>query len=138
MASGTRPCSIYESIDALEARTVADLTRQLKPILNALAYYAVTGEAAVLETREEWHSQYADALYHATASDHSVDRRAPAPAPASAPARSRAGKNAPEGGAPRRPRGQAAPPSNRPRPGDIPPSLRAIMEGSHPSLKNEG
>jgi hypothetical protein len=148
-------CEIYEKIDALdEARTVADLVKRLKPILSELAYYAVTGEAAVMETREEWHSQYADALYGATASDFNADRAAAA-APRAAPARAasarapapsgagrvdpgpaRSGKGRGDGGGERR-HAQAAPPTNRPRPGDIPPSLQAIMDGSHPSFKED-
>lgn len=73
-STGTR-CAIYEKIDALdEARSVADLVKRLKPILSELAYYAITGEAAVMETREEWHSQYADALYSAAASDRASER----------------------------------------------------------------
>jgi hypothetical protein len=117
-------CEIYKHIDALdEARTVADLVKRLKPILSELAYYAVTGEAAVMETREEWHSQYSDALYHATASDHAADRAPPARGGA-APARAGERRIV-----------QTAPPSNRPSPSSIPSSLRAIMNGSHPSFK---
>jgi hypothetical protein len=140
-STGTR-CAIYEKIDALdEARSVADLVKRLKPILSELAYYAITGEAAVMETREEWHSQYADALYSAAASDRAADRAAERASVAT-----RANERTSE-----RPRAQAraqaraqgaqgfasAPPSNRPCPGDLPLSLRAIMNGSHPSFKED-
>ena len=149
--TGTR-CAIYEKIDALdEARSVADLVRRLKPILSELAYYAITGEAAVMETREEWHSQYADALYSAAASDRAADRAANR---ASDRASDRASGAARAGERPRshaeRPRREAralgaqsfvsapAAPPNRPCPGDLPLSLRAIMNGSHPSFKEDG
>ena len=150
-----RRCEIYEKIDALdEARTVADLAKRLQGILAELAYYAVTGEGAVVETHEEWRSQYADALYDAAASDANNDRVAATAADAlysaapRAPAPSRIAKTAraakpgtghgerPRTPAPPSGRLQAAPPTaNRSRPGDIPASLRTIMDGSHPSFK---
>ena len=125
MSGGTGSrCAIYDRIDTLdEARTVAELLRRLKPILNELAYYAVTGEAAVMETREEWHSQYTDALYGETSSDYKAGRATAG----------RAGP-APRADGGRSERSQAPPPANRPRPGDLPASLRAIMNGSHASL----
>ena len=62
MSTGNR-CVIYDEIEGLsEARTVVDLVRRLKPILSELAYYGVTGETAVLESHEEWRSQYTDRL----------------------------------------------------------------------------
>ena len=58
MSTGNR-CVIYDRIDELgEARTVAELVQMLRPILQELAYYGVTGEAAVLEAHEEWHDTY--------------------------------------------------------------------------------
>jgi hypothetical protein len=67
--TGSR-CKIYERIDALDrAQSVADLVDRLKPILNELAYCAVNGEAAVLATHEEWHTQYTDELYSQASSD---------------------------------------------------------------------
>ena len=144
-STGNR-CGIYEKIDALdEARSVADLVRRLKPILSELAYYAVTGEASVMEAREEWHSQYADALYYESASEYNAAAgraavpagrtgapagRTGAPAGALAPSPTRRRHDRDEQ---RRP----PPPSNRPRPGDIPSSLQAIMNGSHHSLKED-
>ncbi len=141
-STGNR-CAIYEKIDALdESRTVADLIKRLKPILNELAYYAVTGEAAVMETREEWHTQYADVLYNETASDHNADRAAtqrPGLGRSAMPrpdhetlVRARGQKSAGD-----RRQAQAAPPANRPRPSNIPSSLQAIMNGSHASFKEE-
>jgi len=144
-STGNR-CVIYENIDALsEARTVADLVRRLKPILSELAYYAVTGEASVMETREEWHSQYADALYYESASDYNAASAGRAGPPAGLPGRAGvppAGRPGAPPGARRHDRDEqrrpAPPPSNRPRPGDIPSSLQAIMNGSHHSLKDDG
>ena len=137
-STGNR-CEIYERIDALdESRTVADLIKRLKPILNELAYYAVTGEAAVMETREEWHTRYADVLYNEAASDHNADRAA-----AQRSGSVRSAMPRPDHETPVRARGQksagvqAAPPVNRPCPSNIPSSLRAIMNGSHASFKEE-
>ena len=56
-------CGIFEDIDNLqEARTVAELVERLRPLLSELAYHAVSGEGAVLEAREEWRTEYGDAL----------------------------------------------------------------------------
>jgi hypothetical protein len=56
---GRDRCQIYQRIDELDGtRTVSELTKQLKPILNELAYYAVTGEGAVMESQEEWHTEF--------------------------------------------------------------------------------
>lgn len=116
-------CEIFTSIDALnEARTVAGLVRRLQPILNELAYSAVTGESAVMEARETWHNQYIDALYAATNEDAS-----------SRGASARQAQDSPRGAHRQRP--QTAP-VNRPRPEHLPCSLRAIFNGSHHSLVN--
>lgn len=157
-------CAIYDKIDALErAPTVAALVAQLRPILNELAYYAVTGEAAVNETHEEWHTTFTDRLYEAMGSDRSAAiARAGAPgampAPSSTVLARAAELDRARGQAGRRPQAKPAagggrteggfgdsadrlppaPPGNRPRPGGpIPSSLLAIMNGSHPSLRED-
>jgi len=153
--------SLYEKIDGLdEARTVADLVARLKPILNELAYYAITGDGAVMEAREEWHGEFADRLYAAAGAEYTAaaagqSSAIPAPrAAARAPARTpdkrakpkqpaRADGEGDDDAAARplptngRSRGPVAPPGNRPRAEHLPPSLRAIMEGTHPSFKED-
>jgi hypothetical protein len=85
MSTGNR-CVIYDRIDALEdARTVDELVQMLRPILQELAYYGVTGEAAVLEAHEEWHDTYTRRLR--TESDQ--DQASVATSLARAPAPSR-------------------------------------------------
>lgn len=144
-STGTR-CAIYEKIDALdEARSVADLVKRLKPILSELAYYAITGEAAVMETREEWHSQYADALYSASASDRAAERASVATRASERTSERTSERPRTQPRPQARPQARAqgaqgfasAPPLNRPCPGDLPLSLRAIMNGSHPSFKED-
>jgi hypothetical protein len=140
---------VFTQIDALdEARTVAELVARLKPILNHLAYYAVTGEGAVLEAHEQWHTEYTDRLYEETDSDNRAGRAAlppqhaehlPPPAPTRRPKQRTpaeqaiAEADAREARAGRR---QAAPPPNRPRADALPPSLQAIMDGTHASFKD--
>ena len=157
MTSQEDQCKVFEEIDALsEARSVQDLVRRLQPILNRLAYVAVA-EGSVMATHEEWHEKFTDRLYEAA----SNDRRAPpdmsgghgghngmgAPIAAAPRGASRSGS---KGGssAPRRegrdrdrealgdsfsvPGVQAVP--RRQAAGSLPPSLAAIMNGTHTSL----
>ena len=59
--------NIYTKIDKLdEVKTVKELVATLKPILNELAYYAVTGDGAVMEMHETWHNTFTDYIYEAT------------------------------------------------------------------------
>ena len=142
-------CEIYEKIDALdEARSVSDLVKRLKPILGELAYYAVTGEGAVMDTREEWHNSYTNALYSEAASDHSANQAQPSATRGTGSAHAPTNRGSGSAHAPinrgsgsaRAPThqgsGSARAPSNgwaslpsRPHPRDLPPSLRAIMNG---------
>lgn len=141
-------CAIYDKIDALdEARTVAELVAKLKPVLNELAYYAVNGEAAVLEAHEEWRGNYADALYAEMGAEHAAamsGQRSPPSAGGGSGARPSRGRKTRGGAAGHdRPPGPTdrmpmPPPSNRPRPdAALPPSLRAIMDGTHASLSED-
>jgi hypothetical protein len=159
--SARNRCDIYTKIDSLDsARSLPELTKQLKVILNELAYYAVTGEGAVMESHEQWREEYTDALYSG-ASSHgggaapsvsrpSVDsvgvgkKKGNSTAPKARKAQSNNNSDSvaawdnPNAGveieSPVEHRRTAAPPTNRPRAEDIPASLRAIMEGTHPSL----
>jgi hypothetical protein len=50
---------IYQQIDDLDnVKSVRELLAKLKPILAELAYYSVTGDGAVMEMRENWHSTF--------------------------------------------------------------------------------
>ncbi len=185
MSSTGNRCAIYDSIDGLdEARTVADLVSRLKPILNELAYYAVTGEAAVMETREEWHTTFTDRLYEDVGKTRASALAAPNGRDLLAKEEARArearererlvkeeaaraalnrtpghgktlSRRAPKpGGETRVPQAShsyasasgfgdsderlpPAPPSNRPHPSDLSPALRAIMEGTHASFRED-
>ena len=64
------PNNIYAKIEKLdEAKTVKELVSILKPILNELAYYSVTGDGAVMEMREDWHNTFTDYMYEAAGSN---------------------------------------------------------------------
>jgi len=68
-------CAIFDRIDELDgAKSVADLVKTLKPILSELAYFAVTGEGAVMEDREEWHTTYKEVLFAGHNADN-ADKR---------------------------------------------------------------
>ena len=149
MSTGNR-CGIYDKIDALdEARTVSDLVSRLKLILSELAYYSVTGEGAVMETHEEWHGDFADCLYAEASADRTDALSAPAcrrqPFSGEKAAKPKQSKRPPASdekaakplAANSRNPYPIAPPSNRPRPSDLPPSLRQILEGTHASLRED-
>lgn len=58
MSSGSIT-DIYQQIDDLDnVKSVRELLAKLKPILAELAYYSVTGDGAVMEMRENWHSTF--------------------------------------------------------------------------------
>lgn len=147
--SKANQCDIYDQIDGLdEARTVAELVTKLKPILNRLAYVAVTGEGSVMDSHETWHDNFTDALYSAASSDHREGQlsnvmlpSAPAPVPKATKPRKHAEKPIADHDPRLRTASthgrnpvQQAPPA-RPAASSIPPSLLAIMEGRHPSLR---
>jgi len=132
-------CTIYDEIDAMgDSTSVAELVRRLKPILNKLAYYAVNSEAAVMDTREEWHTEYKEQLFIESA----ADRPKPAVPGASPVPASRAHKTPAPSARPPAGRAQKGPaPTARVLPArtdasNLPPSLRAIMEGTHSSFKD--
>ena len=133
MSTGNQ--AIYDKIDHLdEARTPQELAERLKPILNFLVYYAATGEGAVMDAHEEWHQQYTDALYSA---DDSTPVGSTSSAPARPQGKGKGKKSVPGLEPPVEHRRMAQPPANRPRPSDLSDNLRRIMEGTHPSLKDD-
>jgi hypothetical protein len=119
--------SIYNLIDGLnDSKSIPDLVARLKPILEKLAYISEVGEGAAFQAHEQWHNEYTEALYEGTQGDYVADRenkRTQRAQPAQRqPPQSHSG-----------PRKQQAPPT-RANPGDIPSSLLAIMNGTHPTL----
>lgn len=107
----------------LSAATLEELRSALVPILHELSYHAtVVGGGA--ETLDEWREECTDYLYSETARDYAADqlRR-----------ESREIERGLRGGTPPGPEAyQQPPPRNRPEPADIPPSLRAILDGASP------
>ncbi len=135
---------LYDQIDALsETRTVDELVMRLQPILHELAYYAGTGDGAVMESRETWHSEFTGRLLDAVRQDAAA-QKAPSPAARQpGPAARLPGPAAPaEKDRSRRPSKPAAGEHSRqsasrtPKAGRLPPSLQAIMEGTHGSLND--
>lgn len=136
--------TLAKQIDALDgAETVADLVAALKPILHTLAYYATMSDGAVLETHEEWHGNTADTLYaDATETFQAAQAKRAAkglplePTPANGPRPAPPPRLAKDGSV----KVHRVPhePKNRPAPSHISPALRAILDGSHSSLHEEG
>lgn len=131
-ASSPGRCAIYEEIDSLadcmnlpEANRLPTLIAATQAILNQMAYYMINSDGALLETQERWHDKYTDRLYEAAgqARTEAVAQRAAAPIPSGSIA-----------GNDRVP--PAAIPVRR-APGDIPASLRRILNGSHESLRDD-
>jgi len=144
-------CAITDLIDSLGPVNDPSFLPKLKEILNMLAYEYVAGETSALAYHEEWRQQYTDRLYEETGADHAKGMQKTSRHESRHDSRQYEAKmreNDREAGirdssirdAPPRRRPQQAPPSNRPR-GDIasmPASLRAILEGTHKSLNEEG
>ena len=50
---------IFSKIDDLDdSRNLKELISKIQPILAELAYYSITGDGAVMEMRENWHSNF--------------------------------------------------------------------------------
>ncbi|MFA6166488.1 MAG: hypothetical protein WC700_07735 [Gemmatimonadaceae bacterium] len=130
--------TLSRQIDALdEAKTVSDLVAKLKPILHTLGYYATMSDGAVIESHEEWHEGVTDMLYSGTNEDYTaapVAQRAPPPVaqpkPKKKPLRADDVVRTPTFVA-------REAPKNRPPRGNVPPSLLAIMQGTHDTLREE-
>ncbi len=132
--------------DLARTRTHAELVAALQRILEGMSYYISQSEGIVLDQQERWHGDYTDALY----ADAGVSRAAAAagrrpPPPAEKGHPSSAGRGGsrgeergrgPDGGAVHR-RAVAATSGCRARPEEVPPSLRTIYDGTHPSFKQD-
>ncbi len=132
-------CNIYNEIDDLSsARTQPELVAKLQKILSALAYDSVAGDASALAYQESWRTQYTDALYEETGAAAAADSRGQSSRRESTPRPAPRAANPPREQPRPQPRQQAraqqAPPSNRPRAGDLPLSLQQIFQGTHPTL----
>lgn len=113
-------CEIYNQIDDLKkAASIQDLVRRLTPILDELAYHAVNGEAAVMDTRDEWHTEYAARLRGDIGKEAAAKQQAAAGSTGARPPSSTRRKH----------KAPAAPP-----PSDLPSSLQRIMSGRHESF----
>jgi hypothetical protein len=125
--------TVDQQIDSLdEAKTVGELVARLKPILHQLSYYVTIGEGAVSEAHEEWHDEFTNRLYDAAGADFQE-----AQVKQSARKVTEAKKQEER---PQKPMAKLIPrdaPKNRPAKSNISPSLLAIMNGSHESLKEE-
>lgn len=124
---------LHAEIDALsEARTHAEFVVSVQKVLRTMAFYIEQSEAAVLEDRESWHDEYADALWHDAAK--STEKAQPRPQKKD---RRQPKKPRPQGSEDMRRAEVANAARMRSQADDIPESLRAIMEGKHPSFRQK-
>ena len=132
------PSGIYPKIEKLdEAKTVKELVTLLKPILNELAYYSITGDGAVMEMREDWHNTFTDYMYEAAGSNVQPPQRQQQPQQQQMrqqPQQQMRQQSQMQS----QPQMQAQPKQqqqlNRPDPRNLPYSLSAIMNGTHSSF----
>lgn len=145
------PSGIYPKIEKLdEAKTVKELVALLKPILNELAYYSITGDGAVMEMREDWHNTFTDYMYEAAGSNVQPPQRQQQPQQQQQmrqqpqqqmrqQSQMQSQMQAQMQAQPQmQPQMQAQPKQqqqlNRPDPRNLPYSLSAIMNGTHSSF----
>jgi hypothetical protein len=59
MASNANELNIFKQIDDLDnSKSAKELIAKLKPILAELAYYSASGDGAIMEMRENWHTTF--------------------------------------------------------------------------------
>jgi hypothetical protein len=131
---------INREIEALgRTRTHGELVAALQRVLGQMSYYISQSEGIVLDEQERWHGDYTEALYADAGVARGAARRAAPPA-AREGAREGAHEGAPKGPAPggglaAHRQAATAVYQRRPRPEDVPPSLRTIYDGTHASFK---
>lgn len=158
---------LEDEINALSrTRTHAELVAGVQKIFRTMSFYISQSEGAVLEYHEQWRGDYANALYSeastskeggappkarpsagaprhtcpcgAEAVYHSKNDNGDSVRLCKAHAPSSKGKSRPrESKAARQQAAVAQTAASRSRQEDIPDSLRAILEGTHPSFKDD-
>ena len=54
---------IFKRIDELDdVKSVRELLSKIKPILAELAYYSLSGDGAIMEMRENWHTTFTNQI----------------------------------------------------------------------------
>lgn len=137
--------TLFEKIDALsDCTTLAELTPKIQAILSNMAYFVINSDGAINDTHEEWHEDFASRLRtgvsQGKAAKSSASRAvdiAPAEKKKPRPVKPKAESSA-------RPKFEkpldAVPEARASKVDDlddVPDSLRAIMLGTHPSLKGD-
>ena len=124
MASNVNELNIFKKIDDLDnSKSAKELIAKLKPILAELAYYSASGDGAIMEMRENWHTTFTNNI-RGESGAASV-----APGTAQQVIAPVTQYQSPTfystGGAP------------RPPPEELPSALNAIMMGTHISFKEK-
>jgi len=54
---------VFQQIEDLDnSKSVRELLNKLKPILRELAYYSMSGDGAILEAKEKWHTIFTNQI----------------------------------------------------------------------------
>ena len=121
--------TLYGEIEQLAAtRSRQELTGALQKILDKLTYYTIVSEGAALEDREEWRGAFTEQLH--------ADRTEAERSPHAQTGAKRPSARRPE---PRKAEQPAGPPPSLmlPPASSVPPALRAILDGTHPSFRED-
>ena len=124
-----------------DAHDLKDLAARVQKVLFTMAYYISQSEGAVLELHEGWHDGFADALYEAAGAargEKSTERRS-GPREAREDSLLAGAKSADERRTARSGHRKAVQKTEhgRPKAGNVPSSLLAIMNGTHPSFRED-
>ena len=127
MASNVNELNIFKQIDDLDnSKSAKELIAKLKPILAELAYYSASGDGAIMEMRENWHTTFTNNIRGesgaASVAPNGASTQAVAPMPQYAAYQS--------------PKFYSSSGSSRP-PEELPSALNAIMMGTHISFKEK-
>jgi hypothetical protein len=159
MSTGSRD-NIYDKIDGLsKCETMSQLIPKLQAILSNMAYYVINSDGAILETHEEWQTDFTERLRSDVGAMKDAKKlsarqqRGPRASPPGDALDSESIELAgeislaepvapvkPTRAKPKKSREKGPAPPGGARPAqleDVPASLLAIMNGSHPSLRQE-
>ena len=143
---------LHKDINALsKTKSHEELVASLQKILRTMTFYISQSEGVILEQREQWHDEYTDALYEDAASRVGPVTVAPTPAERGPSSERRGRKHrddrsedylsrsglSPDERLSRQRQALTASSATRGIPSNIPDSLKAILNGTHPSFREE-
>jgi len=121
--SSSELTDIFKKIDELDdVKSVRELISKIKPILAELAYYSLSGDGAIMEMRENWHTTFTNQIRGESSAQNTGSNTAGAAV------------SIPHIDNYQRPMFYS--PSQTQRQTSLPSSLNAIMHGTHISFRD--